>query len=111
VTGSRVFNVAPRRPKQPRPPRIILNPVDRLPGQAGLLRNPRDPHGLLCQQGARMIELGASEARLASEVDTLVTPLGVIDAGPLGGLRGFGLGLTVAAMNAISASRRSALRP
>jgi hypothetical protein len=36
----------------------------------------------------------------------------VIDAGPLGGLRGFGLGgPDRRGHNAISASRRSALRP
>jgi hypothetical protein len=33
-------------------PRIILNPVDRLPRQPGLGCDPGDPHGLLGQQGA-----------------------------------------------------------
>jgi hypothetical protein len=47
---------------------------------------------IMPQQAAHGVELQACEARLASKVRAIFFPLGVLDAGPLGGLGGFRLG-------------------
>jgi hypothetical protein len=39
--------------------------VDRLPGQASVIGDTRDPHGLLAQHVAHLGELGAREACFA----------------------------------------------
>jgi hypothetical protein len=51
-----------------------------------------------------LVELGAREARLASEVRPVTVLLGVLDTGPLAALVASACA-SVAAMNAISASR------
>jgi hypothetical protein len=54
------------------------------PISAHLLSDPRDAHGLLGQHGSHMVELGAREARLASEICSVALGLRVLEA------RGYG---------------------
>jgi hypothetical protein len=61
--------------------RVILNSVDGLAGQAGLLRNLSDPHRLLPQHGAHLVELIARVARLAANVGAVAMLLGILNTG------------------------------
>ena len=63
--------------------RVTLDPVDGLPGQAGLSRNLSDAHGRLPQLGAHLVELLAREAWLTTEVGAVATLLGVLNTSPL----------------------------
>jgi hypothetical protein len=61
--------------------------VPTLPGRPpGILGNPRDPHGLLAQHGAHLVERGAREARLPPKVRAVSVLLGVLDTSALSGL-------------------------
>jgi hypothetical protein len=86
--------------------RVILDAIDRLPTQPGLLGNACDAYRIMTEHVADHCELLACVARLAAEILGVVFALRVDDSGLLSGLRGFGLrACAVAAMNAISASR------
>ncbi len=67
--------------------RVILDPIDGLSGQSGLLRNVSDAQRLLSQHGAHLHELLAREARLPVKVGAFSTLLGVLDTGTLRGPR------------------------
>jgi hypothetical protein len=87
----------PRCQRSLRASGVVFDPVHRLPGQASLLGNPCDTDGLLPQHVSHLGELGAREARLASEVRSVSVLLRVLDTGPLSGLGGLGLCLSPAA--------------
>jgi hypothetical protein len=63
--------------------RVILNSVDGLSGQAGLLADLSDTCGLLSQHGAHPDELLAGEARFTPKVGTLGILLRMLDTSPL----------------------------
>jgi hypothetical protein len=71
--------------------RVVFNPIDRLPCQPGLLRDPGDPHGLLAQHGSTCSSWTRVKLGFRPKVRSVSISLRVLDTGPLGGLGGFGL--------------------